>query len=183
MDFREFWDSTFENFDYVLGTDGGWYPHVNLGGWVCLLLGLNGEVRELSGTEEANHMRMELLAALTGIEETPEGSRVLLITDSQYVQNIIEDWMFLWEAQGWRRTSIKNQDIIKQLLVECNLREVEILRVESHTKRTEGPYNLNRYVDGRVTDAIQGHIQFQVQQKAKYRKALKNLLQKRESTS
>jgi ribonuclease HI len=175
MDFKTFWDDRFSRYDFVVASDGGWNPAIDVAGWYSLVLGLDGDVVELGGTEsKVNHMRMELLAALRGIEQTPPGSDILVITDSAYVQNIVGSWMYLWESKGWK-SSTKNLDIIQRLFEICTERSVDVEWVKAHTNIDSGLNNLNRYVDGQVTEIMQKEIV----NRGKVRTATELLLERR----
>ena len=46
---------------------------------------------------QTTNNRMELLAAIKGIKETPDNSEVLLYTDSKYVKDGITSWITKWK--------------------------------------------------------------------------------------
>jgi ribonuclease HI len=61
---------------------------------------------------------------------TPEGSRVLLHSDSSYAVNGLNKW-----RHGWRRhdfAGVKNEDLWRQLDELANARKVEALWVRGH---------------------------------------------------
>src|SRR3989440_5645784 len=76
-------------------TDGACSPNPGIGGWgVVLLLDQPDARKELSGAEpDATNNRMELLAAIRGLEALKRPCRVEVSTDSQYVHNAF--------AKGW----------------------------------------------------------------------------------
>ena len=65
---------------------------------------------------------MELMAALEGLSEAPEGSDVELVTDSSYLANAIsKGWLDGWQRKGWRTASkqpVANRDLWERMLVE-----------------------------------------------------------------
>lgn len=71
----------------------------------------------------------------------------IIYSDSAYCVNIINDWMFSWERNGWKRPKnqeIKNLDIIKQIY---NLRELaQVEKVKGHAG-----IKWNEYVDALAT--------------------------------
>ena len=73
----------------------------------------------LSGAEpDTTNNRMELMAAIVGLEQLKVASQVRLTTDSQYVRQGITAWIAGWRANGWRtanRKPVKNQDLWMQL--------------------------------------------------------------------
>lgn len=101
-----------------LFTDGACLGNPGPGGWAALLRYRTVE-RLLSGGEaDTTNNRMELMAAIAGLEALKRASHVVLTTDSQYVKNGIEQWLSRWIANGWRtsdRKPVKNQDLWQRL--------------------------------------------------------------------
>lgn len=100
-------------------TDGACLGNPGPGGWAALLRYRTIE-RILSGGErESTNNRMELMAAIAGLEALKKASSVKLTTDSQYVKQGIESWVPRWRANGWRtadRKPVKNQDLWERLV-------------------------------------------------------------------
>ncbi len=98
-------------------TDGGCDPNPGRGGWGVVML-YKSKVKELSGHEDVTtNNRMELTAAVKALEELRRPCRVVLHTDSQYLQKGITDWMRTWKRNGWRSRNgaVKNQDLWQRL--------------------------------------------------------------------
>ena len=99
-------------------TDGACRGNPGPGGWATLLR-YGDHVRELSGAEAATtNNRMELMAAIKGLEALNRPTVVDLYTDSQYVQKGISEWLAGWIARGWRtasKTPVKNTDLWQRL--------------------------------------------------------------------
>jgi ribonuclease HI len=99
-------------------TDGACLGNPGPGGWAALLRYRTVE-RCLSGGEsETTNNRMELMAAIAGLEALKRPASVRLTTDSQYVKHGIEAWLPRWQANGWRtsdRKAVKNQDLWQRL--------------------------------------------------------------------
>ncbi len=100
--------------DYVIYTDGGSRGNPGIGGWGAYIV-CEGEVVELSGSEElTTNNRMELRAAIEGLQSIAEGERVSLYTDSTYVKDGITKWITNWKSNGWKTAAkkpVKNQDL------------------------------------------------------------------------
>jgi ribonuclease HI len=98
--------------------DGACKGNPGPGGWGVLLVA-EGRERELHGGEPATtNNRMELTAVIRALEALPHGSRVLLYTDSQYVQKGMTEWIASWKRRGWRtadKKPVKNEDLWKHL--------------------------------------------------------------------
>lgn len=69
------------------------------GGWGALVLDAEGAVNEHSGFwgSNATNNKMELVAVIEGIKQTPAGARVKVFTDSQYVVKTMKE--------GWKRNA------------------------------------------------------------------------------
>jgi ribonuclease HI len=99
-------------------TDGGCAPNPGPGGWAAILL-TGGHQKELKGGEPAStNNRMELMAAISGLEALTKPCIVDMHTDSQYVRDGITKYINNWKRNGWRTASkdpVKNQDLWQRL--------------------------------------------------------------------
>lgn len=99
-------------------TDGACKGNPGVGGWGALLK-FNGKERELCGGEEhTTNNRMELLGAIRALEALKRPCRVILHTDSKYVQQGISEWVHSWKLRGWKtadRKPVKNEDLWRRL--------------------------------------------------------------------
>ncbi len=102
-------------------TDGATSPNPGPGGWAALI---RREGREwvLSGNEpRTTNNRMEVqaaIAALALLEGTLGPCEVDLYTDSQYLQQGIQEWLPSWVNRGWRTRQgrpVQNQDLWQRL--------------------------------------------------------------------
>lgn len=104
--------------DVEIHTDGACLGNPGPGGWAALLRSQARE-RELVGAEAmTTNNRMELMAAIQGLEALREPCRVALYTDSQYVQKGFSEWLPGWVRRGWRTAGgqpVKNQDLWQRL--------------------------------------------------------------------
>ncbi len=104
-------------------TDGAYNPVLDQGGWGAIVVE-NGQKRAFSGTANGTTSnRMEIMAALEGIASTPQGSEVMLYTDSQY--------LFGCMAKGWQRRA--NRDLWEQLDKVTGERKVQWQWIERDT--------------------------------------------------
>ena len=99
-------------------TDGACSGNPGRGGWGVLLRW--GEVeREIMGGEfDTTNNRMELMAAIKGLEALKKPETVNLYTDSMYLRDGITKWIFNWKKNGWRtstRKKVKNEDLWRRL--------------------------------------------------------------------
>ena len=102
----------------VIHTDGSCLSNPGPGGWAAILR-WQGNERELIGSEpDTTNNRMELMAAIMGLNAVTRPMLVDLHTDSRYVMNGVQDWMPRWKANGWKTAAKKpvaNQDLWQQL--------------------------------------------------------------------
>ena len=134
-----------------LFTDGACLGNPGPGGWGALLR-MGSHERELSGGEaQTTNNRMELMAAIAGLEALKRPCEVALTTDSQYVKRGVEEWMARWRANGWRtsdRKPVKNQDLWERLSVALAAHRVSWHWVKGHAGHAE-----NERVDTLARDA------------------------------
>lgn len=100
-------------------TDGGADPNPGTGGWAAILIDpVNNKTRELSGGEpKSTNNRMELTAAIRGLEALKQPCKVRMITDSQYLRKGVTLWLKGWIANGWKRKDgeLLNVDLWRRL--------------------------------------------------------------------
>jgi len=134
-----------------LFTDGACLGNPGPGGWGALLR-LGEREKELSGGEmQTTNNRMELMAAIAGLEALKRACTVVLTTDSQYVKRGVEEWMARWRANGWRTSDkkpVKNQDLWERLSAAIADHRVTWQWVKGHAGHAE-----NERVDGLARDA------------------------------
>ena len=122
-------------------TDGACKNNPGPGGYGVVLQ--YGEQRkELSaGYRLTTNNRMEILAAIAGLEVLKEPCEVRLISDSQYLVNAIEKgWARRWQAGGWMRNKMEkavNPDLWERLLSLCEKHNVRFEWVRGHAGHPE----------------------------------------------
>ncbi len=112
----------------VIWTDGACSGNPGPGGWAAIVIPPDGgDPVELSGGERATtNNRMELTAALEGLRSLPDGSRVVVVTDSQLMLNSMTTWLPGWKRKGWKTAAgkpVKNQDLLTALDAEVQRHE------------------------------------------------------------
>lgn len=122
---------------YVLHTDGSCDHLKHTGGWGVHIEEPGGFVRELCGGETAaTSTRMELLAALRGLQATPVGAEVMLVVDCMHVKSGIERQLLVWQSRNWRGANhkpISDRDLWVLLLAELEQRQVRCEWVPGHS--------------------------------------------------
>ncbi len=116
-------------------TDGSCSGNPGPGGWAALLRAGNHE-RELTGAEpDTTNNRMELTAALRALEALKRPCRVVLHTDSKYLQKGMNGWLDKWKRNGWKtsnRKPVRNEDLWRELDNVCARHSVEWRWVQAH---------------------------------------------------
>jgi ribonuclease HI len=117
-------------------TDGACKGNPGPGGWGAVLE-FDGEEREIFGGEASTtNNRMELTAVIEAISALNRPCRLIIHTDSQYVQKGITEWIRQWKARGWRTASkapVKNADLWKRLDELIGPHEIEWVWVRGHS--------------------------------------------------
>lgn len=125
----------------VLYTDGGCINNPGPGGYGVVLL-YNSHRRELSGGfRKTTNNRMELYAAIAGLQTLKEPCNVTLYSDSQYLVNAIEKgWARRWRSNGWmrnRKEKAVNPDLWEELLELCKRHTVHFEWLRGHAGQSE----------------------------------------------
>ena len=131
-------------------TDGGCTPNPGPGGYGIVLI-YGEQRRELSGGyRSTTNNRMELTAAIRGLQALKEPCDVTLFSDSQYVVNgITKGWARTWKSKGWIKSDkrpAENIDLWEDLLNLC----------ETHTVRFEWIRGHNGHAENECCDRLAG---------------------------
>jgi len=111
------------NQSLTIYTDGSCLGNPGPGGWGAIVFDGSGEPQRLSGHEDhTTNNRMELMAAIQGLEAAPSGSKVVLYSDSGYLVNTM--------TKNWKRRV--NHDLWGQLDDLSGSRSVEWRWVRGH---------------------------------------------------
>lgn len=119
----------------TLYTDGACSGNPGPGGWGVLML--YGDARKtLNGGEEiTTNNRMELMAAIMGLESLTRPCAVDLWTDSQYVKQGMTQWLAGWKRNGWKtadKKPVKNMDLWQRLDEAVQRHDVTFHWVKGH---------------------------------------------------
>lgn len=122
-------------------SDGGCYPNPGPGGWGAILQ--KGSVRTIlrGGGPTTTNNRMEILAALSSIAQLPAGCVVTLYSDSQYVCNGINKWIYGWKRVNWVKKGtqgeIINADLWKEVYATVRKHKVTAQWIRGHNGHPE----------------------------------------------
>jgi|SRR5690554_110420 len=117
-------------------TDGACKGNPGPGGWGVLLQYKGRELELFGGEASTTNNRMELQAVIEGLSALKRRSNVLLVTDSKYVMQGMQQWLANWKKRGWKTASkqpVKNQDLWQQLDALVQQHDVQWQWVAGHT--------------------------------------------------
>jgi ribonuclease HI len=121
-------------------TDGACSGNPGPGGWAAILTA-RGKTKELyGGVPETTNNRMELTAAIRGLEALKRPVTVALHTDSQYVRQGITEWLPRWKRNGWKTAAkepVKNADLWQELDHLAQIHRVSWHWVKGHAGHAE----------------------------------------------
>lgn len=134
-----------------IATDGACKGNPGPGGWGAVIrMGKNE--KELSGGEPlTTNNRMEMMAAISGLNALTKPCRVTLSTDSRYVMDGLTKWIKGWQRNGWKtadKKPVKNADLWQALLDAAKSHRIEWVWVKGHAGHPE-----NERADQLASDA------------------------------
>ena len=118
-----------------IATDGACKGNPGPGGWGALIR-MGEREKELSGGENpSTNNRMELMAAIRGLQALTKPCRVTIVTDSVYVKDGITKWIHGWQRNGWKTAAkqpVKNADLWQELLIAIKPHRIDWTWVKGH---------------------------------------------------
>lgn len=128
----------------VIYTDGACIGNPGPGGYGVVLL-YGHHRKELSGGFRlTTSNRMEITAAIVGLQTLKHPCAVTIYTDSRYlVDSMMLGWVQRWKAKAWMRTKkdrAVNADLWEQLLVLCANHQVQFEWVRGHAGNVENEF-------------------------------------------
>lgn len=135
----------------VIYTDGSCNPSTGQGGCCAYVEWNKTYIVNYTGEYNTTNNRMELLAAILGLQSLIVPCKVDIYADSQYVINGFEKrWVQGWMRNNWKNgkgENVKNRDLWERLYELVNKHSVKFYWVKGHR---DDPYN-------NFVDAVAGH--------------------------
>lgn len=111
---------------YTIYTDGSAWPNdgTGVGSFAFIVRHNDSILIEQTGIEEpSTNNRMELQAAISGLQyvlnknpgQNPNLLSASVVSDSAYVVNGINSWLFGWKQTNWKQGKLKNLDLWQKL--------------------------------------------------------------------
>ena len=120
--------------------DGACSGNPGPGGYGCIVR-YNGTERELSGgSKQTTNNRMEMTAAIAGLEALTVPSSVKITSDSQYLTKGMTEWLDGWQKRGWRnanKKSVLNRELWERLVELSERHKIEWVWVRGHAGHIE----------------------------------------------
>lgn len=116
-------------------TDGACKGNPGLGGWGALLKQGKHEKSICGGQAHTTNNRMELMGVIQALRLLKRPCKVVVHTDSQYVQKGMNEWLPGWKARSWRtadKKPVKNADLWQELDQLAAQHELTWLWVRGH---------------------------------------------------
>jgi ribonuclease HI len=126
--------------DVEMFTDGACRGNPGPGGWGVVLRYGRHEKELYGGEPDTTNNRMELMAAIKGLESLTRGCKVRVTTDSVYVRSGITEWLPNWKKRGWKTAAgkpVKNLDLWQRLDQAAQAHDVSWHWVKGHSGHAE----------------------------------------------
>ncbi|MBK1791285.1 ribonuclease HI [Persicirhabdus sediminis] len=117
-------------------TDGSSRGNPGPGGYGTILTFGKLSKEMNGGFATTTNNRMELMAAIVGLEALKEPCQVTLTSDSKYLVDAIrQNWIVGWQKRGWKKSDkkpVKNQDLWQRLLKAMAPHQIDWQWVKGH---------------------------------------------------
>lgn len=125
----------------MLYTDGACSGNPGPGGYGAILRYGKFEKEMSQGYMKTTNNRMELMAAIAGMETLKEPCEITLVSDSKYLCDaVLKGWLYSWEKNSWKKSDKKdvlNIDLWKRILFQIKRHKVEFVWVKGHDGHPE----------------------------------------------
>jgi ribonuclease HI len=120
--------------------DGACSGNPGAGGWGTIVE-MDGRREELSGgLARTTNNQMEMQALIEGLKKVPGGTKVKVVTDSEYVVKGATQWIKGWIRNGWKTASkqpVKNKELWQEINVLLTSRPHTFQWVKGHAGHAE----------------------------------------------
>lgn len=127
---------------YIAYTKGSCNPQSGAGGCACLVYAPYGArpITRLGKSTDTTNNRAELQALILALEATPEGARVVVCGNSDYVKNSFERDLPKWAKNGWKGSkgkTVSNREEWEAIKALTKNREVIFCHVRTRAGETD----------------------------------------------
>lgn len=121
--------------------DGACSGNPGQGGYGVILKYKGNEKQISGGYSCTTNNRMEIMAAIVGLEALKESCNVTIYSDSKYlVDSVQKGWVFSWKSKNWKKSDGKmalNIDLWERLLAQLERHNVEFVWIKGHDGHEE----------------------------------------------
>ena len=124
----------------IIYTDGACKGNPGPGGWGVLILLENEQIELSGGSKETTNNQMELIAAIETLKALTKPTKIIIITDSNYVKKGITEWLPSWKENNWKTSAkkeVKNKKLWQELEELVNKNKVDWKWVKGHAGNIE----------------------------------------------
>ena len=124
-------------------TDGACVGNPGPGGWAAIIISDNNKNELFGGEKLTTNNRMELTAAIKGLEfcslrdkKQLSLKQIKIYTDSGYLKEGITSWINNWEKNNWKtadKKNVKNVDLWKELKDLTKSKQIEWYWIKGHS--------------------------------------------------
>ncbi|MGE9269733.1 MAG: ribonuclease HI [Verrucomicrobiales bacterium] len=125
----------------TIHTDGACRGNPGPGGFGVVMTSGKHRIELSEGYSRTTNNRMELLAAIVGLESLTQACQVTLWSDSRYlIDAMTKGWLQGWKRKGWvtsNRQPVKNRDLWERLEQATANHEIEWRWLRGHVGHKE----------------------------------------------
>ncbi len=121
-------------------TDGACRGNPGPGGWGVILKTQSATKELYGGDLDTTNNKMELLAAIKGLQSLTQPCKVHLYTDSNYVKQGITEWIINWKRNGFKNAKKKpvlNANLWLELDQLTSIHDIEWFWIKGHSGHPE----------------------------------------------
>ena len=114
----------------IIYGDGACKGNPGIGGWGAILI-YGDSIKEIKGYAlETTNNRMELTAIIEALKFLKRPCKIIVYTDSQYVQRGMSEWLQGWITKKWK--NVKNPELWQELVSLSAQHNIEWKWVRGH---------------------------------------------------
>ena len=140
----------------VIYTDGACSGNPGPGGWGAILMYKDTKKEISGGKDNTTNNIMELTAVIEGLKLLKFPCKVKLYSDSAYLVNGMNSWIYSWQKNNWiksDRKPVENKDYWLKLIELSKKHSIEFIKVKGHSSNKE-----NNRADEIVNILMDEHI-------------------------
>lgn len=116
-------------------SDGSYKPNIDYGGYGTLMECDGQRIAVYGGSAADSNNRMEITGVLTGLRMLNRPCEVTVISDSRYVIDALNGYIWNWASSGWKTSANKpvaNVDLWREMLAFCQIHRIHGQWVKGH---------------------------------------------------